>query len=614
MNKTFATVLALALAFSFAAPVANVASAQVVSFNTNLTVGSRGADVTALQAFLQAKGFFPATQAVTAYFGPLTRSAVAAYQSAKGITPAAGYFGPITRAAVTADAAGTTPVSTVPGCVAGALFSATTGQPCTTTPVSTVPGCVAGAAYSSTTGQPCTSTTTPVLTGTEGVVDVLLAPTPSNNSNVQTNVDVPVFGIEFRGKIAPVAVQTLDLQVSVQSGSSMENPGTLINTIKLWDGSNVVATVPVSLATFVRDSNNNYYVRISGINNFVVAPETTKTLTVSFSTNYIDTSRTVSVSTYGSSAAIRTVSGNGISSFYGLTGASRTHIFQKPGLSTVTVSAAANPVRSQNSKLSTSVTTETTALTFNVKSENSSSKVTTVVATTSASGVSASNLVFNLYDGSTKIDSKTGSTSVTFSNLSVNVDKDQTKTLTVKVEFPATSTGSQVAGVSVTSVSFDNANGSSNTVSTTVNGANQYAYAQSANLTLASTPTLTATANPNATSTTLTASFRINTMPQGGDFVFSAASGTVSFLNSSGASIKDVPATISKNTVTNIPDGSSEVVEVSAVLSSTDSAVVSGANQYRARLAGLRWQVGSNTVTQTYGFEDYITNLVTVTK
>lgn len=67
----------------------------------HLTTGSTGADVTALQNWLISKGYsIPA--GATGYFGTQTRAAVAAYQAANGIVPAAGYFGPITRAKVAA--------------------------------------------------------------------------------------------------------------------------------------------------------------------------------------------------------------------------------------------------------------------------------------------------------------------------------------------------------------------------------------------------------------------------------------------------------------------------------------------------------------------------------
>jgi hypothetical protein len=65
------------------------------NFTKDLTVGSKGADVTALQNVL---GISPAT----GYFGSVTKAAVIKFQLAKGLTPAAGYVGAKTRAVLNA--------------------------------------------------------------------------------------------------------------------------------------------------------------------------------------------------------------------------------------------------------------------------------------------------------------------------------------------------------------------------------------------------------------------------------------------------------------------------------------------------------------------------------
>jgi peptidoglycan hydrolase-like protein with peptidoglycan-binding domain len=72
------------------------ASASCYSYTRDLTVGAQGADVTALQNYLAAGGYFKV--AATGYFGGITQAALAAWQSGNGIAPAAGYFGPISRA------------------------------------------------------------------------------------------------------------------------------------------------------------------------------------------------------------------------------------------------------------------------------------------------------------------------------------------------------------------------------------------------------------------------------------------------------------------------------------------------------------------------------------
>ena len=75
----------------------------VLSESVNMTLGSTGPAVKALQQFLNNRGFRLAESGPgspgneTTYFGPLTRAALARFQASVGISPAVGYFGPITR-------------------------------------------------------------------------------------------------------------------------------------------------------------------------------------------------------------------------------------------------------------------------------------------------------------------------------------------------------------------------------------------------------------------------------------------------------------------------------------------------------------------------------------
>jgi hypothetical protein len=84
----------------------NPPSTQTGLFTRNLTIGSQGEDVRALQVYLNTHGFVLTTTGPgspgheTNLFGSLTRDALAKFQAAKGISPAAGYFGPLTRAYV----------------------------------------------------------------------------------------------------------------------------------------------------------------------------------------------------------------------------------------------------------------------------------------------------------------------------------------------------------------------------------------------------------------------------------------------------------------------------------------------------------------------------------
>jgi|GEM_PF-1253211 len=78
-------------------PTGQVLGATTYNFTTRLAFGSTGEAVTALQNILTGNGFYSGP--ITGYFGALTRAAVKAFQSAKGIDPI-GIVGPQTRAAL----------------------------------------------------------------------------------------------------------------------------------------------------------------------------------------------------------------------------------------------------------------------------------------------------------------------------------------------------------------------------------------------------------------------------------------------------------------------------------------------------------------------------------
>jgi hypothetical protein len=96
-----------------AVPISSVATSTVSStaistiptfiFTRNLTIGSTGPDVLALQEYLNNNGYSLASTGPgspgneTDMFGDLTKAALALFQKAHGVSPSAGYFGPITR-------------------------------------------------------------------------------------------------------------------------------------------------------------------------------------------------------------------------------------------------------------------------------------------------------------------------------------------------------------------------------------------------------------------------------------------------------------------------------------------------------------------------------------
>ncbi len=81
-------------------------------FVNNLTAGSIGADVTALQQFLVTNGFL-LQEFATGYFGPQTVTAVKLYQTSVGL-PAYGFVGPLTIQKLNASCASGTTTTTNP--------------------------------------------------------------------------------------------------------------------------------------------------------------------------------------------------------------------------------------------------------------------------------------------------------------------------------------------------------------------------------------------------------------------------------------------------------------------------------------------------------------------
>jgi hypothetical protein len=84
----------------------SVTSTAVSMFKTDLTAGSLGSEVKALQQFLNTHGYIITASGAgspgneTTIFGAATRAALVKYQKAHNIAPATGYFGAKTRASV----------------------------------------------------------------------------------------------------------------------------------------------------------------------------------------------------------------------------------------------------------------------------------------------------------------------------------------------------------------------------------------------------------------------------------------------------------------------------------------------------------------------------------
>ncbi|MES2437301.1 MAG: peptidoglycan-binding domain-containing protein [Patescibacteria group bacterium] len=596
-QKIVAALLSVAMVLTLVVGLTTVsANAQTTtSFARNLTVGSRGADVTELQTILSTKGYL--SVAPTGYFGSLTKAALAAWQASVNISPAAGYFGPITRAYIATMGTGSTGGTTTP-----------------------TPGCATGAIYNSMTGALCSTGGTTSTPGTEGTLEVNQAATPSNNANIQSSTDVQVYGLDLRAKLGAVKIDRADLEVSVYNTTttSYENPGNFVNTIKAWDGSTLLKSWTVGSSDFIKDSSNVYYIRLSDIG-LTVPKDGMKNLVFSVNTNAgIDNDRTVVVSGYGSNS-LRVSSGNNVVSYYNIDTVTRTHTFKKPGAATLTLQAdASNPFSQTHRVTSTSGAQGVTLATFGVRAVDGDAKVTGVTLTSSSSATTAATLY--LYDGSTLVDSRTNATTTTFSfsNSSVNVAKDATKVFTVKADFPTGTTNGTIASTTVNSVSYDKPNGSTATASATIAGNNQYFYSATPGWSSSSATAAVLSGGNTASSTGITATFNLKAKPVGGSMTLPVASDFTATVASSSSAVSLGSAdsvTVSGNPSV-LAEGSEYTVTVVFNVSTADLTGLGNGSLTSevVQLTQAQAVVNGVTVTQTWGLNDFKTNPVTFVK
>jgi peptidoglycan hydrolase-like protein with peptidoglycan-binding domain len=145
LNHRAATAsLVLLAAVTIAAPgLAIAAQTNPESFSQNHQMWDQGADILALQQFLNSNGFLLASSGTgspgheTEIFGPRTYQALKQFQSAHGL-PATGYLGPLTRAAIAA-IAGASVTQQMASSTTSTPFIASSSAPRKTSVASTTP-------------------------------------------------------------------------------------------------------------------------------------------------------------------------------------------------------------------------------------------------------------------------------------------------------------------------------------------------------------------------------------------------------------------------------------------------------------------------------------------
>ncbi len=228
-------------------------SGASVTFTRDLTLGSSGADVTALQNWLIGKGFTVPAGA-TGYFGAQTQSALARYQASAGITPASGYFGPLTRASV----------------------SATGGNP------------------------PKGPVTPKPMSGEEGQLKNI----DNASAEVETSLDeseeeVPVFGVEVEAEDSDMAIERIDVDFTLtDAANGSDDLEDYITDVSIVVDGKTVATQDVDEADvddgsssddLTDDDNDVFSFRFTGLDIVVDEGDTAEIYVAVSAVNNVDT-------------------------------------------------------------------------------------------------------------------------------------------------------------------------------------------------------------------------------------------------------------------------------------------------------------------------------------
>ena len=228
--------------------MAAVGATANAAFNTNLTVGSTGADVSALQSWLISKGFaIPSISSGAAqpgYFGSQTQAAVKLYQASVGL-PNTGFVGPLTRGVLNGTSAPSTPA--VVNCPVGYECKAVAG---------TKPAVVG------TTG----------LAGTDGNIDNVNELSQYNNEEIgEGENDVKVVGFEVEasndGDVMLKSVK-LAFDPAGNNSSDSDHLDDYVDSVSVWMGDKKIGSADVN--DFSKGNSSDIYTKTITLSSGVV--------------------------------------------------------------------------------------------------------------------------------------------------------------------------------------------------------------------------------------------------------------------------------------------------------------------------------------------------------
>jgi len=574
-------------------------AATSATFTRDLTVGSKGDDVSALQQVLVDGGYLNIA-APTGYFGAMTKAALAKYQAENGIAPAIGYFGPKTRAAMSA-------VSTVPGTTPG------------TTPVGGI--------------------TTP---GVEGTLTVTANPTPGSGLTVREgDTKIQVLGLKLEAKLSDIAVQ----RVKVDLGSSTIFYNKLFKKMYVMDGSTVISEIDLNSSTVVKDGST-YYITLAGFS-VIVPKNSSKVLYLAVDAQTSIDSTYDGNATYGlllPADGVRGVDGAGLDQKGPATALSRrtvtidseavvdaaTMTVSKNTTSPAAQTVVANDGTSNNEK------DKVTLLVFDVKGTKDVLTITDLnasVVMTGATGNATATTAY-LMDGDTVVGSATVRTTdgmAYFTDIDVDVAADTTKTFTLKADMRSAGNTavSFVASTTGSNLTVENTAGTAVTPTGSATGDAITVRKSGAEITIVGTPTIT-TINSGATTaglstTTATATFKVRVKAIGSQVLLGNIASSAPMLGTTtafvllykdGASTATLSQTVASSTSVTFDEQTTTVSGNTATLAqdnTTDVTLVytfEGRNKYTGAALGigsyavgiesLQWVGNAGAVSSTF--------------
>jgi hypothetical protein len=445
-----------------AAGCGSTTSSACYSFTKDLTVGSTGADVSALQAKLS-------VSQATGYFGAITKAAVQAYQTSKGIS-ATGYVGPLTRAALNA-------------CVVTTTTTTTT-----------------------TTNTSSNSS----LSGGDGDFqdfDVLGNPDSTDIDEGETD---DVLGFEFDADGSDLKIERVDV-LFAEMGSDTDKPWKVLETVELKIDGKIVAEVDASDAdVWSEEENDEYSVRFDDVDIIVKEGKTAKAYVVVTVQDDLDTDDEGTWNVEIMDDGIRAVNGAGIQVYEGSSdddidsdADERDFTIGEVPAGDLTVSVDDEDNEDIVVEVDENNDTEDeviyTATLESEEGDNNIEEITVNIATTTGTTNGLSDFVktLRLFVDGEEVGSETvgdddGAESIVFEDLDIDVAEDEEVELVVKADFESqennyatTTTGLFVDGIVVDYVDQSD---DDQTVTSTTDGGSVTLSLSALTVTVGSTP------------------------------------------------------------------------------------------------------------------------------